>query len=78
MLHFRAKSFNKLNHSHKKRRDLESLEIRAKRTVLYAYVENQAILELVLLYRASKYKQVKIAGLLRLFVSNCHFTFLCD
>ena len=36
-----------------------SLEPRAERAVLSAYVENQAILEPVLLYRASKYKETK-------------------
>ena len=45
------------NHSHKKRKD--SLETRAERAVLHAYVENQAIPEPILLYRASKYKQTK-------------------
>ena len=44
-------------HSYKKRKD--SLETRAERAVLHAYVENQAILEFILLYRASKYKQTK-------------------
>ena len=34
-----------------------SLEIRAERAALRPYVENQAILEPILLYRASKYKQ---------------------
>ena len=41
-------------HSHKKRKD--SLETGA---VLCAYVENQSILETILLYRTSKYKQTK-------------------
>ena len=43
------------NHSHKKRKD--SLETRAKRAVLCVYVENQAILDPILLYRASKHQQ---------------------
>ena len=55
----------------------ESLEILAERAVLRAYVENHAILEHVLLYRASKYKQTKNAGQLRLLV-NSHFSFVCD
>ena len=42
---------------HKKRKD--SLETRVKRAVLRTYVHNQAILEPILLYRASKYKQTK-------------------
>ena len=40
--------------SHKKRKD--SLERRAELTVLRSYVENQAILEPILFYRASKHK----------------------
>ena len=36
-----------------------SLETRAELAVLCIYVENQAILELILLYRASKFKQTK-------------------
>ena len=48
---------SKLLQSHKKRKD--SLETRA---VLHAYVENQAILEPILLYRASKCKQTKEQG----------------
>ena len=36
-----------------------SLETRAKLAVLRTYVENQAILEPILLYRASKCKQTK-------------------
>ena len=49
-----------LKHSQKKRKD--SLEMRAERAILGAYAENQAILELILLYRASKYKQTKRLG----------------
>ena len=41
-------------HNHKKRKD--SLETRAELAVLRSYVENQAILEPILLYRASKCK----------------------
>ena len=44
-------------HSHKKRKD--SLETRATRAVLRAYVENRAILEPILPYHASNYKQRK-------------------
>ena len=47
-------------HSHKKQKD--SLETRAEWAVLRAYVENHAILEPILLYRASKYKQTKRPG----------------
>ena len=43
--------------SQKKRKD--SLETRVELAVLRAYVENQAILEPILLYRASKFKQIK-------------------
>ena len=46
---------NSPNHNHKKRKD--SLETRAELPVLHVYVENQAILETILLYRASKCKQ---------------------
>ena len=49
-----------LNHSHKKRKDC--LETRTKLAVLRTYVENQAILEPILLYRASKCKQTKEQG----------------
>ena len=45
------------HHSHNKRKD--SLEARAEQAVLHAYVKNQVILEPILLYRASKYKQTK-------------------
>ena len=48
------------NHSHKKRKD--SLETRAELAVLRTYVENQSILELILFYLASKYKQTKEKG----------------
>ena len=47
-------------HSHKKRKD--SLETQAEPAILCVYVENQAILEPILLYRASKYKQTKEQG----------------
>ena len=47
-------------HSHKNRKD--SLETWAELDVLGTYVENQAILEPILLYRASKYKQTKEQG----------------
>ena len=48
------------NNSHKKRKDV--LETRVQRAVLCAYVENQAILKLTLLYHASAYKQTKRLG----------------
>ena len=48
------------NHSHKKRTD--SLETQAQRAILRAYVENQAMLEPILFYCASKYKQTKRPG----------------
>ena len=61
--------------SHKKRK--YSLETRTKLAVLHNYVENQAILEPILLYRASKCKQTKEQG-----SEDClctHIcTFLCD
>ena len=44
-------------HSHKKQK--VSLETRIKQAVIRAYVENQAIIESILLYRASKHKQTK-------------------
>ena len=40
----------------------DSLETRAELAVLRTYVENQAILEPILLYRASKCKQTKEQG----------------
>ena len=52
--------FAHIKHSHKKRKD--SLETRVELVVLYVYVENPAILEPILLYRASKYKQTKEQG----------------
>ena len=48
------------NHCHKKGKD--SLEIQAKLALLCVYVENQAILELILLYRTSKCKQTYKQG----------------
>ena len=47
-------------HSHKKRKG--SLKTRADLAILHTYVENQAILEPILLYRASKCKQTKEQG----------------
>ena len=38
------------------------LETWAELAVLYIYAENQAILEPILLYQASKYKQTKEQG----------------
>ena len=40
----------------------DSLETRAELAVLRTYIENQAILEPILLYLASKYKQTKEQG----------------
>ena len=42
--------------------EIDSLETRAELAVLHIYVENQAILELIPLYRASKCKQIKEQG----------------
>ena len=55
------------NHSHKKRKD--SLETRDELADLRIYVENQAILEPILLYRGSKCKQIKEQG-----SENCLWT----
>ena len=52
--------FLKIYRSHKKRK--LSLETKAKQAVLCAYLENQATLELVLHYRASKCRQTKYWG----------------
>ena len=41
---------------------MDSLETRAELVVLRTYVENQAILEPILLYRASKCKQTEEEG----------------
>ena len=41
---------------------MDSLEMRAELVVLCIYVENQAILEPILLYRGSKCKQTKEQG----------------
>ena len=49
-----------IHHNHKKWKD--SLETRAELAVLRSYVENQAILEPILLYRAPKCKQTKEQG----------------
>ena len=69
--------FHKLTflHSHKKQKN--SLETQAELAVRRTYVENQAILKPILLYRASQCKQTK---------EKCNedclwthiFTFLCD
>ena len=47
----------KSNHSHKERND--SLGKQAELAILRAYVENQATIEPILIYRASKCKQTK-------------------
>ena len=57
---FLSKKLIHVNHSHKKWKD--SLETQAEQVVLYVYVESQAILEAILLYRASKCKQNKEQG----------------
>ena len=49
-----------IEHSHKKRKD--SLETRTELAALCTYVENEAILEPILLYCVSKYKQTKEQG----------------
>ena len=41
---------------------MDSLETQAKLAILCIYVENQAILEPILLYRASRHKQTKEQG----------------
>ena len=41
---------------------MDSLETRAELAILCTYVENQAILEPILLYHASKCKQTKEQG----------------
>ena len=74
-----------LMHSHKKRKD--SLETGAELSVLCTYVETQAILEHILLYRASKCKQTKsravrtVYGLIFLpfyIIIVSLFSFLCQ
>ena len=55
-----SKRDDQCNHNPKKRKD--SLETRAEPAVLWAYVENQAILQPILLYRASKRKQTQKHG----------------
>ena len=52
--------FNSLKQSNRKRKD--SLETRAELAVQRTYVENQAILEPILLYRASRCEQTKKQG----------------
>ena len=49
-----------LKHTHKKQKD--SLETRTELAVLRTYLENQARLEPILLYRASKSKLTKEEG----------------
>ena len=61
---------------------MDSLEKPAEPAVLHAYVENQAMLEPILLYRVSKYKQIKKREELKLFkdslVTLCdYYFFLC-
>ena len=63
------------NHIYKKRKD--SLKTRAKLAVLRTYIENQAILEPFLLYRASNCKQTKEQGSNECLWTHI-FTFLWD
>ena len=68
--------------SNSQSQETDSLETRAKLAVLHIYVENQAILEPILLYRASKCKQTKEQGredCLRthIFIVSL-FSFLCQ
>ena len=79
------KDFAYLYHSHKKRK--ASLETRAKLAVLSTYVENQVTLGPILLYRASKHKQMKRPSyqdclgtpILPSYVTNIRvFSFLCQ
>ena len=51
---------HKKQHGHKKRKD--NLKTRAQPAVLCIYVENQAVLDPILLYHASKCKQTKEQG----------------
>ena len=53
---------------------MDSLETWAELAVLPTYVENQAILEPILLYRASKCKQTK--GQRRLFMDSYFYLFI--
>ena len=62
-------------HNHKKRKD--SLGTWAELAVLRTYFENQAILEPILLYRSSRYKQTKEQGS-NDGLSSHVFIFLCD
>ena len=60
------------NHIYKKRKD--SLKTRAKLAVICTYIENQAILEPFLLYRASNCKQR--GGQRRLFIDPYFYLFM--
>ena len=57
--------------------ETDSLQTRAELAVLRIYVENQAILEPILLYRASKCKQIKEQGSEDFLWAHI-FTFLLD
>ena len=52
------------------------MERRAEQAVLRTYVENQAILELILLYRASKCKKKQGAGQRGLFMGPYFYLFI--
>ena len=60
-----------------KSQETDSLETRAELVVLRTYIENQAILELILLYLASKCKQTKEQGSEDCLWTHI-FTFLLD
>ena len=60
-----------------KSQETDSLETRAELVVLRTYIENQAILELILLYLASKCKQTKEQGSEDCLWTHI-FTFLSD
>ena len=68
--YYSINSLRAFKHSHKKRKD--RLETQAKLVVLHTYVENQAILEPILLYRTSKCKQTKEQG-----SEDCLWTHIC-
>ena len=60
MIRTLTRDMHSYDHSHKKQKD--SLETRAELAVLRSYVENQAILEPILFYQASKCKQINMQG----------------
>ena len=58
----RRKFFAKRHFKHSQKKLKDSLETRTELAVLRTYVENQAIIESILLYRASKYEETKEQG----------------